>query len=113
VGTIPIWNLPTAGVDRSVLLTPLWPAAYDCEMDVEQSSRAPVAFRQTCRAAALTLGLFFGPPFCVIFAIAFGESPLVRGVVGICFGAYALRLLVRRINRHDDPRKVNRPSDAP
>ena len=81
--------------------------------DVEQSSRAPVAFRQTCRAAAMTLGLFFGPPLCVIFAVAFGESPLVRGAVGICLGAYTLRMFVLWINRHDDPRDARRPHDPP
>jgi hypothetical protein len=81
--------------------------------DVEQASRAPLAFRTKCRAAALSLALFCGPPICVVFAIAVGESPSVQGVVGICFGAYALHLLVRRINRHDDPREAKRPHDAP
>jgi hypothetical protein len=80
-------------------------------MDVEPPSRAPAAFRETCRAAALALGVIFGPLLCVIFAIASTEVDSVRVAFGICAGTYAIRWLVRRINRHDDPPHAKRLRD--
>lgn len=82
-------------------------------MDVEKSTKPTAAFRQTCRAAALAAGVFIGPLMCVIFAIAFEKVAAVRAVAGLCAGAYGIRLLIRQINRRDDPRHTNRPSDIP
>jgi hypothetical protein len=59
------------------------------------------------------LCVIFGPPISVVLAIACSDYPVVRALVGISFGAYAIWLLVRRINQGDDPLRAKRPGDAP
>jgi len=75
-----------------------------------------VAFYKLFRAALLTLAVVFGPfvlVLCgVLFLQKFIELRTFRGVVGVCVGACTVWLIVRRINRRDNPLDVRRPSSA-
>ena len=76
-------------------------------MDVEKSSRAAIAFRESCIAAMKTIGLMCSPfiPFILyFFVMAFFEFEGFRALLGLCLGAYLIRFAVRRINQRDDSR---------
>src|SRR5262245_15539891 len=86
-------------------------------MDVEKSSRARRAFRESCRAAIYTV-LIMSSPITVplaIFALLELDRPLgalfevnrtTGGVVGCCLAAFAILSLVRWINRRDTPLRM-------
>jgi hypothetical protein len=74
-------------------------------MDIEKSSRAPIAFRQSCRAALYTI-LVLISPFIGILAIAaiVAFYRELRMMAGCCFSAAAILALVRWLNRREVPR---------
>jgi hypothetical protein len=74
-------------------------------MDVEKSSRAPIAFRQSCHAALYTT-LVLISPFIGILAIAaiVAFYRELRMIAACCFSAAAILALVRWLNRRDVPR---------
>jgi hypothetical protein len=97
-------------------------------MDVQQSNRAPIAFRESCRAALYTI-LLLAAPLATFYALSF----IVWLAVDVyyyrwnyyyewrmwaaCFvGAGAILSLVRWLNHREVRRGVNSPSvaeDAP
>ncbi len=74
-------------------------------MDVEQSNRAPVAFRQSCRAALDTIILMTSPitAFVAIAAVVAFYREL-RMAAAWCLSAIAVLALVRWLNHRDVPR---------
>ncbi len=66
------------------------PPGYDLVMDVEQSNRAPAAFRATCRAAFWTLAVVSAPrmiPLAVVLAIEIAGA--FHPLIGCCMGQLA------------------------
>jgi hypothetical protein len=82
-------------------------------MDVEKSSRAPIAFRESCRAAAYTVLLMLAP-FAItgVITVMFLDE-MARFTGGCCIAAFAILRFVRWTNRRDDPHRVNLPPDTP
>jgi hypothetical protein len=76
-------------------------------MDVEQSNRAPIAFRETCRAALYTI-LVLASPFLGLLAILVIVElhRELRMIAACCISAAGILALVRWINRRDAPRRV-------
>jgi hypothetical protein len=82
-------------------------------MDVEKSSRAPIAFRQSCRAAFLTILVISSP--VTVPTVALGYLSLDRAIqtfVGVGLAGCAIFSVVRWLNRRHDPRAAKRPPDA-
>src|SRR5205814_419256 len=92
------------------------------DMDVQQSNRAPIAFRESCRVALYTI-LLLASPLATYYALSF----IVWLAVDVyyyrwnycyewrmwaaCFvGAGAILSLVRWLNHREVPRRVNSPS---
>jgi len=73
-------------------------------MDVEKSSRAPIAFRQSCRAALLTILVLIYPAIAFATVATFLEyqRELFAGARW-CLPAVAILALVRWLNRRDAP----------
>ncbi len=78
-------------------------------MDVEKSSQAPFAFRQSCRAALLTVLVVLSP--VALFGLLFDRT--IRMAAGSVLSAFAILQLVRWLNRRDSPRKVDHPGRNP
>jgi hypothetical protein len=73
-------------------------------MEVEKSSRAPIAFCQSCRAALLTILVFVYPAMAVVTVAAFLEYQReILAAVSWCLPAVGILALVRWLNRRDAP----------
>ncbi len=83
-------------------------------MDVEQSNRAPVAFRESCRAALYTI-LLLTSPITLSFAILLfaGIVDRWRSELACCIAAGAILGLVRWLNHREAPRRVKTPAAIP
>ena len=68
------------------------------------------AFRASCIAAAKTVGVFAA--LIVLSMLAAHGGPIALAV-GVLFGALFIALVVRSVNRRDDPRRARLPPDAP
>jgi len=80
---------------------------YNRRMDVERSSRAPRAFRESCLAALYTLLTILSLPACAALVyVLFKADANLRAVVGCCVAAVAIFAIIRRVNRRDDPRRL-------
>jgi hypothetical protein len=75
-------------------------------MEVEQSNRAPAAFRQSCRAALYTILLMTSPitAFLVIAAVVALYREL-RMAAACCLSATAVIALIRWLNLRDVARR--------
>src|SRR5262245_36631923 len=82
-------------------------------MDVERSSRAPRAFRESCLAALYTLLTLLSLPyaFAALGYVRLEPDGIIQAVLGCCVGAVAIFVIVRRINRPGGPRRVNFADD--
>jgi hypothetical protein len=79
-------------------------------MDVNKSSIAGPAFRASLVATAKTIGVLAA--FIVSLMVAVNGGPIAVAVAAI-FGALFIVVVVRRVNRRDDPRRAKLPPDAP
>jgi len=79
-------------------------------MDVNKSSIAGPAFRASLVATAKTIGVLVA--FIVSLMVVFNGGPFAVAV-GAIFGAIFIAVIVRRVNRRDDPRRAGRPPDPP
>jgi len=73
---------------------------YNRGMDVERSSRAPRAFRESCLAALYTLLTLLSLPFAfaALGYVLFEPDGIIRTVLGCCVGGVAIFIIIRRIN---------------
>lgn len=71
-------------------------------IDVEKSSRAPIAFRQSCRAALYTIVVLVSPFIGIAAIVAFYRE--MRVTAACCCSAAAILVLVRWLNLRDSPR---------
>jgi hypothetical protein len=79
-------------------------------MDVNKSSIARSAFRASFVAAAKTFGVL--AVLVLLLMVAMNGGP-IAAVVGVLFGALFIALVVRRVNRRDDPSHGRLPPDPP
>jgi len=87
-------------------------------MSEEPFSRVPFEPRKACWATIFLGWLFSGPaiflcaPTIVVFVVvAVSDVLSVLNIVGIIIGASSIAMLVRSLNRRDDPLQGQRHSD--
>ena len=79
-------------------------------MDVEQSNRAPAAFRASCLGAVVAIAATAVILFAVFVCLTEYEARLASGS---CLGAFVICKIVRRIGRSGDPHYAKHPPDDP
>jgi hypothetical protein len=79
-------------------------------MDVDQSNRAPIAFRESCRAAFYTILVLVSPfvGLLAVLTIALFYHEL-RMIAACCVSAAAILAVVRWVNHRDTARHAKLP----